>query len=780
MTPLDELRRLFIEPTEDELMTLPEDPEWCDCHGYGTCDLNLNRKEATMPTVAQAKRTQKTKTKAPAQVRKTLNGREWECPDCGHWSNGLVLRCHICPTLVRLPEGPDRPLPGIEINEIGVVTAGHMELELKCPKSWKLSIAWQLAEVQPQRWLFGFQYQATERGTSAACSVHDTTCWLYHNDARVGAISHAIAWVKQLREFKHVDKAVAMLEELLGDAPVPDERDEYAAAECNRDGTAWTLDEWIESVSRELYRRKEVILDRTAFRDQLQDWYHAGDSVNEACDKFSARMSDAFENWPTTEPPLLNTPAVTEATVLDVPLQALVEHPDNPRQSLTGIEELAASMQANGQLVEALGRRLQDGSIQLLAGHRRYAAAKHAVIRTLRVRVLPDLDDAQALEILGRDNEERENFNPIERARWYQTMVEASGLSQRQLAERLGTSQGNLSNHIRMLTLPDVWQQRVISGEITPTMARDLVVWANRPTVLEELEVAFRDGPQDHETWTAEEFGWTLFHVVAELARRCEPTKPNEWSPDPCYLTEKQIEKHREELDLVDVTRPGGATQRRAFNVALFDQLNTAAKAKRQSGATPAKQDGDEVSEEQLALRQEKQAQQLDRKYHLYRLNWLRNRCIAELRAGSCDEWTLVTLAVWSGERGALQAAAGVRVRVQDSTLAAVAKAPSLLRQPLTEMAVAWLERCHWEGFQQALSEIDLEGLATHLNIDWQRDWACDEAFLGLHNKAQLAALLKEWKVKSIDAANGKRGDVIQEILLLDETLPMPKALKKA
>ena len=743
-----------------------------------------------MPTVAQAKRTQNTKTKAPAQVRKTAHGREWECPNCGHWNNGLVLRCHICPTIVRLPEGPDRPLPGIEINEHGVVISGHIDGGLTCPKSWKLSIAWQWAEVQPQRWIFGFQYQAPERGTSAACSVHDTSCWLYRDDARVGAISHAIAWVKQLRDFKHVDKAVTLLEEMLGGASAPEERDEYSAAECNRDGTAWTLDEWIEQVSGELYRRKELILDRTAFRDRLQDWYHAGDSVREACDRLTKVVAED-EAEPTAaeaSPPLLSTPEITEATVLDVPLQALVPHPDNPRQTLIGIEELAASMQANGQLVEALGRRLQDGSIQLLAGHRRYAAAKHAVIRTLRVRVLPDLDDAQALEILGRDNEERENFNPIERARWYQTMVEASGLSQRQLAERLGTSQGNLSNHIRMLTLPEVWQQRVISGEITPTMARDLVVWVERPQVMDEVEEYFRQGPQDHETWTTEEWGWTIWAAIEKVTRNCESQawlshhsariKPTQQR---CFLTEKQIEKHREELDAIEVSHPVGGKELRAFNVTRFDDLNDQAAKPKTKKAAADEAEPTDVSAEQLAKRQQQQAEQLARKYHLYRLDWLRNRCVGYISQGNADNWTLVTLAIWSGQREALQAAAVVsRVNMNESPLAKIAAKKVDTWKTLREMVVAWLEHCTFEGWQRTLSEIDLEGLATHLNIDWQRDWECDEAFLELHNKAQLAALLKEWKLKSIDAANGRRGDVIQKILLLDETLPMPKALKKA
>ncbi len=183
---------------------------------------------------------------------------------------------------------------------------------------------------------------------------------------------------------------------------------------------------------------------------------------------------------------------------VDVPVESIDPHPLNPRREFGDLDGLAKSLQA-GQLQEIVVRLLPQWGpdrYQLIAGERRLRAARLAKLPALRANVV-DCTDADALELLGRENLEREQFNAIEEATWLKEMADTTGLSQRELSDHLQTSlklpegrqasQGWISNRLRLLNLPDHWQARIASGELPESHARDLATWADRPAVLEQL-----------------------------------------------------------------------------------------------------------------------------------------------------------------------------------------------------------------------------------------------------------------------------------------------------
>ncbi|WP_437230371.1 ParB/RepB/Spo0J family partition protein [Planctomicrobium sp. SH661] len=278
---------------------------------------------------------------------------------------------------------------------------------------------------------------------------------------------------------------------------------------------------------------------------------------------------------------------------LQVELYRLVAHPLNPRSGDVDLDDLVKSLQNQGQLIEAIGRPhpTQPGMIELLAGHRRRAAALKAGWETLRVRIV-EATDQQAIEILGRDNEDRKNFTALERARWYQSMLDTLGCSQRDLAKRLGEghSQGSIANHLVLIKLPDELQELVTTHVISATHARCLATWLDRPAVIAQVQKDLQADVKNREGNGWEPISVPKFEaLVNESVRRVSrPTAQGQYH-DNCPF--RVTDKNRDALDILEVPRSWGGTEKRAFNLTLYSQLSKEAKAKakqKQKAASPS------------------------------------------------------------------------------------------------------------------------------------------------------------------------------------------------
>jgi len=157
----------------------------------------------------------------------------------------------------------------------------------------------------------------------------------------------------------------------------------------------------------------------------------------------------------------------------EVPLEKLRPNPDQPRKHFSeeAIEELASSIRQKGVLQPLLVEESGDGNYLIIAGERRYRAALKAGIET--VPILPrSFTPTEKLEIALIENLQREDLNPIEEARAYQSLMETANATQDELSKRLGKNRSTIANALRLLRLPVSVQEAVAAGRLSPGHAR--------------------------------------------------------------------------------------------------------------------------------------------------------------------------------------------------------------------------------------------------------------------------------------------------------------------
>ena len=137
------------------------------------------------------------------------------------------------------------------------------------------------------------------------------------------------------------------------------------------------------------------------------------------------------------------------------------------------IEELAESIRSKGVLLPLIVRRDSEGYV-LVAGERRWRAAQRAGLRELPVMVR-EVTGKEAFEIALIENIQREDLNLIEEAGAYRRLIEEHGLTQEELAARVGKDRSTVANALRLLRLPEPIQRAVVSGELSMGHARALL-----------------------------------------------------------------------------------------------------------------------------------------------------------------------------------------------------------------------------------------------------------------------------------------------------------------
>ncbi len=148
-------------------------------------------------------------------------------------------------------------------------------------------------------------------------------------------------------------------------------------------------------------------------------------------------------------------------------------NPDQPRRTFTeeSIAQLAQSIRDQGVLQPILVTPTEDGRYQLVAGERRWRAARVAGLETVPCLVR-DLDEVQQREIALIENLQREDLNPLEAAQGVQNLMRQCGYTQETVARRLGKSRPAVANLLRLLNLPDEVQEMVRQGVLSAGHAR--------------------------------------------------------------------------------------------------------------------------------------------------------------------------------------------------------------------------------------------------------------------------------------------------------------------
>jgi ParB family transcriptional regulator, chromosome partitioning protein len=180
-------------------------------------------------------------------------------------------------------------------------------------------------------------------------------------------------------------------------------------------------------------------------------------------------------------------PATTAAKPGTLPLGLIQPNPMQPRTSFNadGLEELAASIRANGIIQPIIVRRMGE-TYQIVAGERRWRAARIAQLEEVPV-VVQDVADRAMLEIALIENIQREDLNPIETAHAFERLSRDLGLSQEEIGRRTGKDRTSIANIVRLLKLPKEVQLLVAERRLSMGHARAILGLA---TADEQIQLA--------------------------------------------------------------------------------------------------------------------------------------------------------------------------------------------------------------------------------------------------------------------------------------------------
>lgn len=206
------------------------------------------------------------------------------------------------------------------------------------------------------------------------------------------------------------------------------------------------------------------------------------------------------------------------AGVVELPVNAIKRNPRQPRRSIDSeaLEELAASIQAVGVVQPVIVRQVEEG-YELIAGERRWLAAQKAGFTAIPA-IVRRASDVESLELALVENIMRQELSPVDEAYALKVLLEDLGVTQENLAARLGRSRSAIANKIRLLDLPAPIQEALARGELSEGHGRALLGLAEKKAQLEVARQAIVKG-------------WSVRQVEAEVRRRASRARAKAEAP---------------------------------------------------------------------------------------------------------------------------------------------------------------------------------------------------------------------------------------------------------
>lgn len=169
------------------------------------------------------------------------------------------------------------------------------------------------------------------------------------------------------------------------------------------------------------------------------------------------------------------SPGFSPSSIVQIALDRVRPNRFQPRQHFAEaeLEELAQSIRQQGLLQPVVVRPV-DGGYELVAGERRFRAAQRAGLAEIPA-VVREVDDRAALELALVENLQRTDLDPIEEARAYERLRTEFGLTQEEIAARVGKHRSTIANTVRLLRLPEEIQREIAAGRLTAGHARALL-----------------------------------------------------------------------------------------------------------------------------------------------------------------------------------------------------------------------------------------------------------------------------------------------------------------
>lgn len=173
----------------------------------------------------------------------------------------------------------------------------------------------------------------------------------------------------------------------------------------------------------------------------------------------------------------------------ELPIYKVEPNPDQPRREFDEeeLQALADSITVHGVIQPLTVREMPNGYYQIIAGERRWRAARIAGLTDVPVVVI-EADDKKAMELALIENLQRQDLNPVEEAMGYQSLIEEYGLTQEETAERVGKSRPAVANTLRLLSLTPEVLEKLKLGQLTAGHARAILTLKSEKKQLEAAQ----------------------------------------------------------------------------------------------------------------------------------------------------------------------------------------------------------------------------------------------------------------------------------------------------
>ncbi|MBN2058091.1 MAG: ParB/RepB/Spo0J family partition protein [Candidatus Saganbacteria bacterium] len=172
-------------------------------------------------------------------------------------------------------------------------------------------------------------------------------------------------------------------------------------------------------------------------------------------------------------------------TIVNLDINKVVPNPRQPRSDFAkeALQDLASSIKEQG-IIEPILTRMRSGKYELVAGERRWRAAKLAGLAIIP-SIVKDFTDEQSLELALIENLQREDLNPMDEAEGYSRLSSEFKMTQEQIAKKVGKNRSTVTNTMRLLTLPDKIKASLRKQEITMGHARAILAESDSNKQLE-------------------------------------------------------------------------------------------------------------------------------------------------------------------------------------------------------------------------------------------------------------------------------------------------------
>lgn len=180
---------------------------------------------------------------------------------------------------------------------------------------------------------------------------------------------------------------------------------------------------------------------------------------------------------------------------LEIELDKIVPNEFQPRRTFDPIklEELAASIRANGIIQPLVVVPKSNGQYEIIVGERRFRASKLAGLVRIPAFVKPEMNAQVKLEVALIENVQRADLNPIEQGRAYQRLMLEFKMTSKEVGTRVGKNYSTVFNLIRLLNLPTEVQQALIEGRVTEGQARPLLTLRDQNEMLEMFNIVVKN-----------------------------------------------------------------------------------------------------------------------------------------------------------------------------------------------------------------------------------------------------------------------------------------------